>query len=377
MVTDNYFKPLSLTVFSGGGCRLNCRYCYGGGFPVHDTPFTTPALLDALREVATNCLEQKIDVTMVFHGTNEPLLYHEEIKNLIQLAKELVTGTGQKLRLACTTSGVAPRYVLEWASATFDHITLSWDGPPKIQDYNRPLKKGGKTSEIVAGAAEIFRKGKGIFTVRTTVTDRACEDMTEIVCYLAKEQVKNVVLYPVYPNHRGTVLTDLIPQPGKFAKQFLRARRWGQENGIEVFYPGVRVSETHGQFCAVLQKNLAITSDDFISGCFLVTHNNTKANNRFLIGALENDGYAVNKPALLSFCEKLNRGFAQCQGCFNAAHCSKGCPSVCPVIQSFGHRFDCSIEKIIGNALLLEKEGHELSGKIIEELSAFHTNYKK
>jgi radical SAM protein with 4Fe4S-binding SPASM domain len=290
------------------------------------------------------------------------------------MAKSTASGLGLELILACTTNGIAPKSTIQWAVETFDHITLSWDGPPPIHDRQRSFVGGSGSAMFVEQTAACLSESHRQFTVRTTVTRQSCLFLRDIVKYFGERAVEKVVLYPVYLNHRGTVSSELVPDAGLFALWFLRARRWGKTNGMDVSFPGVRIEAEHGQFCNVLQKNLVVTSDGLLSGCFLATCVAASARDPLFIGAMQNGRAIVSRRHVQRFWDGTHRGFEQCRACFNRSHCAKGCPTVCPLIHSYWHAFDCRAERIIGNALMLERRGIDLTQAEIEKLIHNHTN---
>ncbi|MEZ4602521.1 MAG: hypothetical protein R2861_03670 [Desulfobacterales bacterium] len=82
----------------------------------------------------------------------------------------------------------------------------------------------------------------------------------------------------------------------------------------------------------------------------------------------------LDEHKLYNYFKKINRGFMQCEDCFNKHHCAKGCPSVCPLVMPYTHIFDCTAEKIISKALMQEKQDDALSIAHINELIR---NYKE
>jgi len=218
-VHDEY-QPLCLMVYLGGRCRLSCLYCYGSKDRPQEQTVSMMGFKHSLELVAHHCRIKKVPLTLVFHGDNEPLVYYDRIRSLVSVARETLAGLGVGLVLVCTTSGVASRKVMGWASKTFDHITLSWDGPPLIQDVNRPFKNGKGTSGFVEKAFNILKQGRCRVAVRTTITQNSCKDLVDIADYFKEKGVTRMVVCPVYPNRDETFPRDLIPDPELFATFF-------------------------------------------------------------------------------------------------------------------------------------------------------------
>ncbi|MEZ4602522.1 MAG: hypothetical protein R2861_03675 [Desulfobacterales bacterium] len=187
------FQPLCLTVYLGGRCQLDCCYCYARNDRPQESDFNFQAFQNALAFVAHNCRIHGVPVILVFHGANEPLLYKKNIDFLIEVAQQELSRSNLELFLACTTNGVAPLSVIEWALMAFDHITLSWDGPSKIQDNNRPFKNGKGSSRMLERTADVLKGGKCLVSARATVTRDYCRNLHEIVEYFHQQGIPRVV----------------------------------------------------------------------------------------------------------------------------------------------------------------------------------------
>jgi uncharacterized protein len=200
----------------------------------------------------------------------------------------------------------------------------------------------------------------GNLRVRATISEASVDHLETIIRYFAERWagLKNLHLEPVYVRRRA----GSSFQPRRFVTAFLRARALARSCGIDLMYAGTRPGERHRQFCPVLQNNLVITPEGFLSACFCVTGKNCDDDSRFLYGSYEGKEkrIQIEYQKLQSFFLSLRQEAGKCQKCLNRFHCSRGCPEVCPLepnyLQSLS-QFDCEIQKNIGYALQTEK-GH-------------------
>ncbi len=363
---SSYYKPVCLTIYPSHRCNLNCSYCYIPGKDNYCQEFIDPAVVEAGAEATVkNCKERSLPFIAGFHGGNEPLLHLSEIQNYLNICKSVADRNKIDFLPFCTTNGVIAESTARWAAGNFYGITLSWDGPAEIHDAFRKDRSGRPTSQSVERSAGIFselKRNYGVFRVRCTVTSRSVERMEEITGYFRNSGVKIVEFYPVFQNRDHTLLTEVIPDPVRFVYFFLKARSYGVENGMDISFSGARLSEYHNRFCMMLQDNLTLTPDGYITNCYYHTHKYGRQNELFFYGKynsgekrLELDQDKVN-----IIVRKYGEDPAVCSACFNQFHCSHGCPDLCPFNYqySIAARPDCLRERWLGLASVLEYSGY-------------------
>lgn len=373
--SETEFKPFCLTLYLGHGCNLACDYCYVveksrlPNFSVRDE-----AVRRAACAVAGHAVSRNRPMVLGFHGGVEPLKHRPLIERLLRIAGQAADEQGVELIRHCTTNGVIPAETAEWAARRFQAITLSWDGPAEVHDRFRRTTEGEATHDHTRATAAIFTGPNSTIAqlkVRATVTRHSVPHLTEIVRYFCEAGIRRVEFYPVFSSPKDQSLLRLAPDAGQFVGQFLLARRWGRNHGVEVVYAGVRFGDLHDKFCTLFQDNLTITPDGNFTACFKRTHNLNSENDPWMFGTVEEPSWqnAAFRRRLGALSRTLSAPYPQCRECFNQYHCAKGCPNVCPVAQPNGEvaPFDCVVEKSIGLATLLANAGIQLTE--LEELN--------
>lgn len=376
------FKPYALTVYLNHLCNLACEYCY---IPEKDE-FTVqtiqPLFIQAAADlVAKNCATAGKPFIVGFHGGNEPLLNPTLVAQTIEICQKAACKYGLKPVLFCTTNGIISESTAIWAVNTFDCITLSWDGPAEIHDRFRKFPTGEPTSSIVSRTAAILirhlEKLKEL-NVRVSVTKHSVHRLLEITRFFYEQTISRIHFFPVYQNSLHKINPGIQPEGADFVKNFLLARKWGEQHNMSIFYSGSRISDFHHQFCPVLQHNLAITPDGFLSACFLVTHNNKNQNDRFVFGEFDqaHNVLEIDEKKLNTFYSVLNETGAFCQDCFNYLHCAKGCPEICPFQKNYTNKIErnCVTERWIGLANILEYVGINFYSQIQEDCESFFSS---
>lgn len=369
------FRPLCLSVFPGHRCALACPYCYAqekNGLP--EAGYRPDVLRPAVEFVADTCARAGQPFTLAFLGACEPLLYRGFVQSVCEGCREAASQRNLELHTICTTHGVVGLETARWAARYFSRLTLSWDGPPRIHDGMRRTSAGGPTSQIVQRNAAVFSASCRDFRVRMTVTAENAPRILDSVRYFHSRRIRHVACFPVSQNAHGTVPVTLVPEPAVFVHHFLRARRWAHGRGLHVTYAGSRLGDPHGTFCYPLQRNLAITPDGFLTACFLATHSVGVSNAPFTYGRIDPDGLHVDPVRLHTLLSRATGFDPACAACFNRMHCARTCPTACPLRPAGAAPIDCTIERWIGLANLLEAAGYEISDDDLEDCERFFSS---
>lgn len=360
------FAPVCLTIYASHQCNLRCAYCYVPQKEMYPGEFIDPAIVaSGAQIVAEHCAKRNLPFVVGFHGGNEPLLYPEKIETYLGLCEAAAKKKNLDFLPFCTTNGVIPEKTAMWAAEQFFGINLSWDGPPDLHDSHRKNKSGERTSESVENTARIFSQsdiGPDIFQIRCTITSSSVEEMLGITRYFIKAGAKNVEFYPVFQNRDQTIPAGMMPDPKKFVYHFLRARSFGKSNGMRVSFSGARINEFHSRYCMILQDNLTVTPDGYLTNCFHYTQNYDQQDSHFFYGNYKQSSTSLefDHEKLGKILEKYDSGLSVCSDCFNQFHCSLGCPDICPFNDQYNKdaQPDCIKEKWLGLAVLLEQAGH-------------------
>ena len=330
---ENY-KPLCLTLYTSLTCNLHCTYCFAE--PERDSALqlSREHIMNAAKRILSNCREEQKSFTAVFHGGGEPTMD----PRLPELLADLKTMSMQEqvpFYSYLATNGVMPEERAVLFAKTFDQIGLSVDGPPDIQNRQRPLRSGGNTSAFVERSAGIIRDLQGQLTVRVTVLPENFSRIPEITSYCREVLHADAIrMEPAYRQDADLSAAD------EFCENFLKAK----ECAPGLSYSGSRPDEIHGRFCHCFRRVLQLVPPEGVSACFAVS------------SVAEAEKKGVNLPWDRKIFETLSAEDPECIGCFNRFHCSRGCPDICPArcseLQDFGS-FRCRVNRTLTEAELL------------------------
>lgn len=375
------FSPNCLTIYANHKCNLKCDYCYVSGktnLPRED--ISMAAVQAAAEFVGSNCRETGRPFVLGFHGGNEPLLSRALVDDSIECCKKVASRHRLQVFPFCTTNGVVDQATAEWATRTFHGITLSWDGYQAVHDKYRRHLDNRPTFDIVKRTADVFRKNNPHqITIRVTVTRDSVNQLREITQYFGDLGFYNVQVFPVFPNRNRVLDKELAVDRVDFVFNFLKARKWARLRNMKLMFSGSRWDDYHDRFCMLNQDNLTITPDGFITACFLATHNYENENDRYMYGRYDEskDELCIDWQKLGSLFSSINRTNSQCNNCFNDYHCAKNCPLICPLSElEHESEFDCTINKWIGLANILEATGHLMDISTREECMDYFKNVR-
>jgi radical SAM protein with 4Fe4S-binding SPASM domain len=395
------FAPECLTIYLSNLCNLGCPYCFAGtpdrtessglrrrerigriprkagntacptwqpnhlavggagGFacqPIHShLLIDEKAALAAARLVARCCAEKQKPFHLVLHGGGEPAIHWELAGRLVEGTRRVAGETGVSWYGFIATNGVLAQERARWLARNFDQVELSCDGPPDIQDRQRPLAGGGPSSPHVERTAHALRDEGGRFSVRTTITPQTVERQTEIVAYLLERlHAREMRFEPLYRVRRPEEAAFQPEQAEWFVEHFLAAQKEARARGCDVSFSGARLDELHGPYCDVLRDTLHLLPDGSATACFFATGAS------FKIGRWdEAEGeFLLDPEQIAAHRRKTAQIPERCQDCLNAYHCARECPEGCAATARSGPGgFRCLVQRRLAEAWILEAAG--------------------
>lgn len=345
------FAPVCLTVYLSNRCHLGCSYCFAAPARLegksderrprqgHERDAVLPVIRaeivePAARIVADHCARSGKPFMLVLHGGGEPTLQWDLLQRLVVLTRRVAATRGIGWWGYIATHGVLSEIRAEWLARHFDLIGLSCDGPPAIQNAQRPTARGVGTAGIVARTARVLAQIGAPFVARATITPETVHHQAAIVHYLHESLGARAIRFePVYRagGHPGT---GFVPEDAaSFVEAFLAARRLAARLGCELDLSGARLGEIHGPYCNVLRDVLQLTPDGGVSACFLSTNGRDAPGRATSLGqVMRRAGLVLDEDRIVELRRRALRIPAPCWGCVNIHHCVRECPEYCPAL---------------------------------------------
>lgn len=360
IITDT-FKPTSVTLFTTSDCGLRCVYCYAsaGESPKVMEPSVARAAIDLVIKNAITLKKESVGVS--FHGGGEPLYGISRIlvRDIVAYAKDSATVQGLRISFSCATNGVLSTDQLAWAVENINRLNLSVDGPPDIQDIQRPLKTGGKSSPFVERTLTFLEERHVNYGVRATITRLSVGRLTEIVKYLHEEAPSaSIHLEPLFSCGRCATTGAESPDAVAFTEAFLSARVYAKTLGISLYNSGASVDRCDEYFCGASRGNFCVTPWGDVTSCYEVSLPSDKRAPIFFFGAYDSSlkAFCFNEERLAHLRERCVSSLTACSDCFMKYACAGDCPAKAVAMTgSLIGGFRCDENRIIGVSDIVER----------------------
>ncbi len=320
------FSPREATLFLTTSCNLSCKYCYGNGGDIDllmDEKIAFAAV-DFLIDNAIKLNSQRIQIN--FHGGGEPTMAINLIRKTIGYAQKRTKSKRIQLETGLTTNGTFSDKVCSWIFNNIDYLNISFDGPPDIQNFHRPLKGNTKSSDLVEKNLKKFDQLGKKYYIRTTVTKYSENHIPDIVDYVADNFNTEIIqIEPMFQSERSSRTNISGPDPAKFIKGYFDAKTIGNLKGVQIKFSGDRFPNINNKFCCVGEGNFAITPDGKITSCFEVLAEDDSRSNVFFFGSYVDGKFKIDDEKLHNL--KLISEIIpkNCCDCIAKFHCTGDC----------------------------------------------------
>lgn len=217
-------------------CNLRCRYCYVyGGEP--ELLFQEKGLKNVSATLDTKKAMAVIDMfkpkALTISGWGEPFMAFDAMKEI--LAHVDTT----KIAVEVSTGGVLGVRRKEIISYLIEHkikLHISFDGPDRFQDANRPLPNGrSSVQEVLDTINELKTHGPlaSFARARVTICGGMEDSIGEIASYLAGLGFKSIGFEPV--ELRGRAAEGIrLPDMNRFGANLANAIIEGKRQGFSI-----------------------------------------------------------------------------------------------------------------------------------------------
>jgi uncharacterized protein len=363
------FLPTSCVLFLTNACNLRCIYCYahgGGAGEARELPL--PLARAAIDRVCRNAAEQGQDhFSLCFHGGGEPTMARRLLKDCVAYARKAPLPVTTNL----TSNGVWTEAERAWILDNIDEVSLSFDGPPAIQNRQRPRKSGrGSHAAVLRTLQALDRKGTA-YGVRVTVTDQGITSIPAIVEYLCRETgAPAFQMEPAFAHGRARIDQVALRQEAAFAAAFMEGYAIAARNKRHMYYSGARPWLLTTTFCAAYSSALIVGPDGFLTACYEICSREHELAEDFIFGDMDADGALRLTPGVRqAFLAKIEERRQSCESCFCFYHCAGDCPSKSFSGGAGGHLVHgsrCELNRTITRELLaryIEEGGGVWRGK--------------
>lgn len=257
-------------------CNLNCIYCYNKEERKKIKEMTLP--FEIAKAGIDYFFKNYCSRHIRFYGPGEPTQEFELMKEITFYAK----GIDSNVTVEIQTNGVFSKKVREWMLENANIIWMSFDGPPDIQNFNRPIGDNHSSATIIEENVKWLiknRKNKDLMVgARVTMTDKNIFRQKEMVDYFHSIGIKYIWTNPLFPTvGKIPVCNDLEKIKGyafdmdSYLDYYIDAYYYAKEQ--DIFYGSFLTCNFDGEanvHCRSCTPVPHLTPDGYISACDMV-----------------------------------------------------------------------------------------------------------
>ena len=276
-------------------------------------------------EYAIRIIKEKItpeveEIYLTFFG-GEPTLNMETLKASV----EYVQNIGVKANFIINTNGTLSNHDLDYLIEENFTFVVSSDGVPKINDKQRPMLSGVKSSEEIEQTIRRLVETNALFKVRATVTGKSILYLKESIGYWDSLGVKFAHFEPVASSNKEIK----YPSQEIYVEQVVGALDEAEKVEMWIISsPFMNLLTPSTYFCTtVAGEDELYTPDGSISLCYRVQEYDHPFKD-FIIGK-----YDVNMDSFNKYSDRINllkkidvSTKSNCNNCAAKYICSGGCP---------------------------------------------------
>jgi len=326
------YRPSQVTLLLTTVCNLGCSYCYADANQ-HVLEMPIDLGLAAIDFAAANAAAKKLPVLQVsFHGGGEPTTAWKAMQTFHDFAHKSAAARGMEARVSTITNGCISENKATWIAMNCSGGTLSWDGPPDVQDRQRPMVGGQPSSDAVRRTARIFDEHGFNYGIQSTVTAETVERLPELVRYFAENaKTRKVKFEPATAAGRYAGGNENVPSLDRFAASFNDAWDVAKELGIELmFSAATRIfGKPSCYFCGAHSEPFVVTPDGHVTACYEVSEQDKPFEDIFFIGDYNqaNGRFEVDHQKLVTLSQRSVNNLDACSKCFCKYSCAGDCAS--------------------------------------------------
>ncbi len=318
----------SVVLFLTNECNLRCKYCYAssGEYPVKRMESETAmAAIDMIfRSIKENSLKH---ASLGFHGGGEPSLNWPLLTESVEYFKKLALQNNVSYDISGAFNGVWSSRAREYIIGNFTDLSISFDGPPEVQNLNRPAKGGGESFSGVSETLKELDRAGFRYGIRLTVTEETVHTLYNSVSFICDNfRPYKIQVEPAFEEGRAVVNNSILSSQDDFISQFIRSYRYAAEKNIEVFYSGARQGIITQRFCLAACRALVITADGDVTTCFESFGKEHPDSGLFFVGRYSGNGkFIIENDKLQRHYSRTVYNIKHCSECFCKWHCAGDC----------------------------------------------------
>jgi len=321
--TNFHYQPIFATLFLTNRCNFRCIYCYANGGELPSMDMSVELATQSIDIVCDNAIESGLtSFNLCFHGGGEPTLNWKSLMTAVAHARKKPI----KVNISASSNGCYTKEKLSYILNNFDGLSLSFDGPPEIQNIQRPMAGGCPSFSSVMKTIEAMDKISFPYGIRMTTTALSVKKLPQILEFLSNNtKTKLIQIEPAFPQGRGKETAIVGKFADIFIKAFIEAYELASSKGIRLLYSGLRLNILTKRFCMAPCNALIVLPTGEISSCFEIHNVNHPLANDFIFGRIQNGRLYFDEKRWHDTISCTIENISYCMDCFCKYHCAGDC----------------------------------------------------
>ena len=317
------YRPGCATLFMTNRCNLRCIYCYADAGKEKPVNMPLDLALRAVDLVHENAVGRGLaSFEIGFHGGGEPTLNWKVLKAVVAATEK----KSLKAAITMSSNGCYTAEKLAFIQDHFSGLSLSCDGPPEIQNRQRPQKDGSASFRQVMRTIAAFDRRHFNYGIRMTIVPATLSQMPQAVEFLCSHTgVKQIQVEPAFPRGRGKAVAVRAKERDAFVRSFKQAYEIAEARGVSFFYSGARLEGLTQRFCTAPHEALVLLPTGEVSACFEVHNLKHPLAGSLIIGKLGESGVELRAQRWQCIMARQVDAIPYCRDCFCKYHCAGDC----------------------------------------------------
>ncbi len=298
-------------------CNAICTYCY-----VNANKTKKIMSFKLAKKVIDAALIKNSKLDIYFFGGGEPTIAFALMKKI-----QVYTSSfkNKQINLFLISNGFFNKSVAKWIASNIKHISISCDGPPYIQNKNRPLiGKQDSSSILEENLNFLLQKGASV-VLRVTITMNSSKKQKEIIEYAFRLGIKKLLFAPFRTTNKSRKNKVKAVNYFKFAQDFLKANELADIFGSKIisdFFP----IEPKDSMCGFESPNIAVSYSGHVTTCWESSISYTDKRDEFVYGRIGDNGEIRKNPRSWDkITKRTPDNIDECRSCFLKRSCAGGC----------------------------------------------------
>lgn len=250
-------KAMGPMVFLTTRCNLKCIYCFSKGGDISiDSSFDS---IKALIDLWSKSPGKKDKISLFSSG--EPTLAFGLMKKTYEYTKKKLR---KSIEATIVTNGTFSKAIADWVIKNNVKVQISCDGPPQIQDFQRPIRRGPKSSKIIEKNLKYFvKKGYKNYYTHSVITSECTKKMDEILNYFYRLRVEDISSTQVFMGGRSK--KELLVNKKEYIENSLKNVELAEAYGVN-YISDIIPYRIRVKYCGI-GSILALHENGLISSC--------------------------------------------------------------------------------------------------------------